>query len=145
MLAHISQYGCTVVQYTKILFLLLVVGGGFVAVATVSFEMAILALMGMFMAVLREHLRGILSRAVYDVPMVWIFQVILFYPLKLRFLRDSIGNGMEWEICGIEWRPLVVYLFLPFLCLGFASWRGLHMACTDEEGVMQCASHVLNM
>ena len=141
LMEYVSQQGCTAVQYVK---LFLVVGSTsliFVSLTyLLSMEIAILVLGGVLLNVLYEHLGTMLDRAIYDIPIVVVFNYLLFWPLTWRFCRESFGTGMEWESCGIELRPIIVHVVMPMVALVFAAWRGLHTAC--DVDTTECAFHL---
>ena len=139
---YMNNYSCTVIQYFKIF---VIVGGCslvfFVLSYTTSIRIAMVATCAMLMGVLRAHLHQMLYRALYDLPLVVVVHVLLFWPLRWRCCR--FGQSIEWEKCGIEWRSVVVYLCLPGVAWLVAFFIGLHMTCDGgEEGAVQCAWNV---
>ena len=146
MADHINNYSCTVVQYIKILS---IVGGSSVLFCVVSyvssFRISIVATCAILMGILREHLRSMFSRAIYDVPLIIIFHFFIFWPLQFRCCHFGENPSIEWEKWGIAWRPIVVSLCLPCVCFLFSFVIGLHMTCDmggKGESTTECASNL---
>jgi len=129
----LASMGCKAMLLGKVL---AVLGIGTVSFAIVSsllgIQIAFSLLAVGLLFVVRQELGVMLKRGFFTLPLFLVGDWGMFW-----MLRGCCGRRppLEWNICGLNIRPLVVRLFLPVLTIAFATTTGVHISCdaTNRE------------
>ena len=123
----LASVSCQAVLYGKALAALLI---GFVSFAFLASTIGISAAFSMLIAgllfIVREELIGMIHRGFLAVPSFLLVDWTMF---KLLWGCCGRRPPLEWNICGLNVRPIVVSFCLPMLTLILATFTGVHVSC----------------
>ena len=129
----LASMGCKAMLFGKVVAAL---GVGIVSFAIVSsllgIQVAFSLLAVGLLFVVRQEVGAMLKRGFLALPLFLFGDWSMFW-----MLRGCCGRRppLEWNVCGLNIRPLVVRLFLPMLTIAFATTTGVHVSCdaTNRE------------